>query len=507
MIGATTKLAIERLEEPILSFNEGKGPYCKLGLTHYGPFDASKPAHSEKIILGIIGSKDLVEKTQDWIKACNREIESIPHDVKQVINKDLFPDFPGADIAFGTEIITGDSYIQIISTADIIRLPDSKKSFEYQNALLQIFHEKLSKMVENNETKPNVILCALTNEMYGACDTAGNYHKRIRRTLIDPNQLNLFQDIDLFNPNDITKPHDPFYRNFRSALKKTAMDPKIGIPTQILLESTIDPHNRSTQNAATKAWNFCTGIYYKSGKQPWILDEIDSNTCYLGISFFHKKNAYSDDVFTSMANLFAKDFEDIVFKGMRASYDRTKGGPYLTKEQALSLIEQALKIFYDVKGFYPKRIVIHKTSSFEEEEIKGFEKILHEKNILYDFVSLTKSSFKLIRHGTMPIPRGTFVNISDTAFFLYTKGFVPELGTYPGVHVPAPFVIKKAAGDSSYKIICQEILALTKLNWNTADFCCGLPITLGFARSVGDVLKEFEDDDEYEPQKSYRFYM
>jgi len=502
-----TKIIVERLEEPILSFNEGKSSYCKLGLTEYGPFDAGKPTHSEKLIIGIIGTKELIEKTQDWIKICNKEIESLPHNIKQVINKDLFPDFPGVDVAFGTEIITSDTYIQTISTADIVKLPDSKKTFEYQNALLRIFQEKLNNLVENNETKPNVILCILTDNMYEACDTAGNYHKRIKRVTIDPNQLNLFQDIDLFNPDDLRRPHDPFYRNFRSALKKIAMNPQIGIPTQILLEATIDPHSQTTQNAATKAWNFCTGIYYKSGKQPWVLDEIDPHTCYLGISFYHKKNTYSDDVFTSMANLFAKDFEDIVFKGMRASFDKTKGGPYLTDEQAQSLLEQALKIFHDIKGSFPKRIVIHKTSQFEDEEIKGFEKILLENNILYDFVSLTKSTFKLIRHGTMPIPRGTFVNINDKAFFLYTKGFIPELGTYPGVHVPAPFVVKKAAGDSSYKTICQEVLALTKLNWNTADFCCGLPITLGFARSVGDVLKEFEDNDEYEPQKSYRFYM
>jgi hypothetical protein len=48
---------------------------------------------------------------------------------------------------------------------------------------------------------------------------------------------------------------------------------------------------------------------------------------------------------------------------------------------------------------------------------------------------------------------------------------------------------------------------LTKLNWNTADFCCGVPIALSFARNVGEVFKEFAENDEYEPSRFFRFYM
>lgn len=126
---------------------------------------------------------------------------------------------------------------------------------------------------------------------------------------------------------------------------------------------------------------------------------------------------------------------------------------------------------------------------------------------MYDLVTLKKSPFKLIRFGTMPVPRGSMFSLDNSASFLYTKGYVPELKTYPGVHVPAPFEITKARGDSSYKEICREILALTKLNWNTADFCSGLPITIGFSRNVGQVLKEFDDDDVEGPERIYRFYM
>jgi argonaute-like protein implicated in RNA metabolism and viral defense len=155
----------------------------------------------------------------------------------------------------------------------------------------------------------------------------------------------------------------------------------------------------------------------------------------------------------------------------------------------------------------PQRLVIHKTSEFRKDEIKGLSEVLEESGIFYDLITLKKSSLRLLRYGNMPVPRGSMFSMDKNTYFLYTKGFIPELRTYPGVHVPAPFEIRKARGDSSYKEICKEILALTKLNWNTADFCSGLPITIGFSRNVGQVLKVFDENDSQEPEKVYRFYM
>jgi hypothetical protein len=70
-------------------------------------------------------------------------------------------------------------------------------------------------------------------------------------------------------------------------------------------------------------------------------------------------------------------------------------------------------------------------------------------------------------------------------------------------------MLLRPRGDSSPEQVASEVLALTKLNWNTADYCCGVPITIGFARGVGQVLKEFDADPrcKYEPAESYRFYM
>jgi hypothetical protein len=51
----------------------------------------------------------------------------------------------------------------------------------------------------------------------------------------------------------------------------------------------------------------------------------------------------------------------------------------------------------------------------------------------------------------------------------------------------------------------KEILALTKMNWNSADGMGRHPITLSFARQVGAIMTEIDDSREIHPL--YRFYM
>jgi hypothetical protein len=500
-------MRVERLPEPKLRFKEGTNTYCKFGLGERGPYDALKKGHKNVITLGIVGMRESIDKTRDWIELCNTYVESRPHKEKEDINKELFPDFPGCDEAFAASLVIENRFIQEIRLSDYAKLHRSNE-IAYTSGLLELFEEKIRLMLEvSGDEKPDVILCILTEEMYEKGHAAGDYHRKLKKKEADPNQLNLFGDLDKFSGKPFAPDiEEPFYINFRSSMKKMAMSSGVGVPIQLLKPATIDPDDKTTQNAATKAWNICTGLYYKSGKHPWILDEIDPKTCYLGVSFYHKKSHYQDDVYTSMAHMFANDFQDIILRGKKVDFDEVLGEPFLDYDKSISLLESALEIFDKHRESKPRRMVIHKTSSFRESEIKGFSEALEKAGIMYDLVTLRKSPMRLVRYGNMPVPRGSMFSV-DGLHFLYTKGYVPELKTYPGVHVPAPFEITKARGDSSYKEICKEILALTKLNWNTADFCSGLPITIGFSRNVGQVLKVFEDDEKETPETRYRYYM
>jgi hypothetical protein len=489
--------SVELLREPSVVTKDQEGTYAKECLLT-GPYGARRPSHTERLSIGLIGTYHMIDLAKEWIASANSFVESIPtrklesaFDERR--HKLLFPDFPGCPVAFSKML------------NEIAEL-DGLQPSQYADRLESLIKERLATMIGLAEGKLDVVVVLLTDEMYETCHIVGNYHRKLKpETDPESEQLDLFSDFDKLSVDIDPKTVKPLSRNFRARLKKIAMNPEYAVPLEIIREQTL--RGKGTQNFATRTWNLLSGLYYKAGEMPWILGGLDDKTCFLGISFFHKKTAERDLVLSSMSHLFANDFNSLILRGEQVAYDYALRAPVLTAESATKIAQRALQEYYSARIAYPARIVVHKTSRFNADEIKGFQAAFNDAHLAFDLVSLIKSSLRITRWGLYPVPRGTALISGDAHAHLYTKGFVPELQTYPGSHVPSPFEIYRARGDSSIKTICSEILALTKLNWNTADFCCGVPITVSFARNVGDVFKEFDEASPYDPSRFFKFYM
>lgn len=72
---------------------------------------------------------------------------------------------------------------------------------------------------------------------------------------------------------------------------------------------------------------------------------------------------------------------------------------------------------------------------------------------------------------------------------LYTRGSVPYYGTYPGARIPRPLNLRPHDCETPLASLASEVLALTKMNWNSTQFSQALPIPIRAARQVGRVLK------------------
>ena len=152
----------------------------------------------------------------------------------------------------------------------------------------------------------------------------------------------------------------------------------------------------------------------------------------------------------------------------------------------------------------PRRVVVHKSSKFWPEEREGFEEALSAVHT-YDLLSVNPvSATRLLRDGQYPVLRGTQVQIGMQHLF-YTTGYIPSLNAYPHGHVPSPLMVFDHHGDTDMRCLLGEILTLTKMNWNTAAFAGLLPITLRFARVVGEIMTEVPRDRSPLPQ--FKFYV
>jgi argonaute-like protein implicated in RNA metabolism and viral defense len=303
--------------------------------------------------------------------------------------------------------------------------------------------------------------------------------------------------------------------DFHDLLKAKGM--KLRRPMQVIRPATYDETQRrkqvrrkdkvkSNQDEATRAWNFHTALYYKAGGTPWrmIRDEKDWETCYVGVSFYKTRDG--SRLMTSVAQVFNQRGEGVVMRGGKAQLSKDDKNPFLAREDAFKLLIEALKMYKQTHGHSPARVVLHKTSTFQPEEEEGFNQAVESKEIeRLDLVHVSKSYTRLLRAGVYPPRRGTVFVEEENTQVLYTKGSVEFYSTYPGQYLPVPLRLRYMQKSQSSKFLTQEILALTKMNWNNTQFDGADPITIRAARQVSDILKYIDDGDLIEPL--YRYYM
>jgi hypothetical protein len=225
-------------------------------------------------------------------------------------------------------------------------------------------------------------------------------------------------------------------------------------------------------------------------------------SCFVGISFHHRRTTQRHFVYSSLAQAFSSEGDGFAIRGDAVPWNDERVQPRLSEEQALYLLSKVLDAYRDRAGRDPLRVVVHKTSNFTPDENAGIAQALRSVPVI-ELLTLRPSEFRMLRDGTYPPHRGTYCSVNDDAF-LFTSGYMPAYRTYPGPHVPAPIELV-AGGGVDTEAAANDVLALTKMNWNSASAFMGLPITLNFAQKVGAVMGEIPPD--VEPHPSLRFYM
>jgi len=209
---------------------------------------------------------------------------------------------------------------------------------------------------------------------------------------------------------------------------------------------------------------------------------------------------------TSVAQVFNERGEGVIVKGAQAQLNKDDRQPHLSKEDAHSLLKNAIEVYRKEHRTSPARLVVHKTSKMTEGEVDGFRGAADEHNIdVVELANVRRSLTRLFRAGTYPPLRGTFLKLQDTTGLLYLRGSVQFFETYPGMYVPRPFEFSVARTETTIEQLAHEMLSLSKLNWNNTQFDGGEPITVRAARRVGDILKCVTDGGAMQP--SFRFYM
>ena len=464
-----------RFAEPEMLFSvhntENKSVNQLKGLTSYAPLDYSytnsnlskRPA----IDIAIISPQEKLNEVLTHLGRLNQQ--SSP----QNVNDGFLINYNGFDTNFKRAL-------------NIPQATDIAKVFRYS--------------VESTKNMTQIDYLALLKRYVDTLSTQNNFDVAV---IYIPTAFSRFRE-------DLTNDY-----NLHDAIKLYATDKAVKV--QFIEERSLNYYD-----PCKVMWGLSTSLYAKASGVLWQPTVFNANTAFVGISYSLSKSKGTcigcSQLFDSTGTgirLLLRKIDDPGFWGRN---------PYMKSDEARTVMSALRDQYYKCDPANQlKRIVIHKSTPFTKEEIKGFSQALEGIEDIELLQIQEYSSWRAIRFDStdytsnaagFSIHRGSVVPLNDDSFLLWTHGCVQhdELAGrnrnyYKGGRgIPTPLLVKRFYGKASGNVIVQEILMLTKMNWNSGDSLYKqLPVTLDFAKVLSRMSKQNEAI--YNKPYDFRYFM
>jgi len=476
-----------RLEEPELLFAHRQ---CvedpRDGLCLFGPLDEGKPYG---IRAGVVGTNHGIAIFKDWVTT-----------IQSVVGKNgsiARPIFPGFQNVFGIPWNPQPWVTIEIDPSELNSKLYLNDKFQRVYKTVDLFTDQIVNKRREREETVDIWFIVIPDEVYFYCRPRSSVSSELRidsgDSLSREFVKKLANQYPLFKEDIIAAKPYQYEVNFHNQLKARLLPHTI--PSQIIRESTLLPKEkkftfRKTEDPRSAiAWNICTTAFYKTGGKPWKLAHIRNGVCYVGLAFKRDEKAKDPRTACCAAQMFLDSGDGVVFKGAVGPWYSEKSGEFhMSREAARQVITMALNSYRENAKRDPAELFIHGRVRFDDNEWEGFREAAGENTNLVGVRIREESDLRLFREFDFPILRGLSYIQDSTTAYLWTKGFIPRLLTYPGKEVPLPLAVEVCRGKADIEVVVQDIMALTKLNYNACVFADGPPVTLKFADAVGEIL-------------------
>lgn len=279
-----------------------------------------------------------------------------------------------------------------------------------------------------------------------------------------------------------------------------------GIATQFLTEDTLYDGQQ-----ARVWWWLSLALYAKAMRTPWVLDTLAADTAFVGLGFSVDHTAEKGrKVVLGCSHIYSGKGEGLQYRLTKVEDPFFIGkNPFMSRDDARRTGETIRQLFFDARFKLPDRVVLHKTTPFTNDERAGLADGLSGVKHIDMLEVQVDSALRYVaslpnRSGTFdddnyPVRRGTAMKLDDHTALLWVHGATtalnPNYKYFQGKRrIPAPLTIRRHAGRSDLVTVAQEILGLSKMNWNTFDLYTKLPATLHSSSQIakiGSLLQRF----------------
>ena len=468
MSGASSKLPpFSLLDEPLLSFAPQDAQveiHPLRGLVKFGPFSkGSFSGYTQKIRIANVGPASAFTRRGELMKELFGRHE--PRD-----RKDYVPHYPGFQNLFHVELASAPKEAHVKWPEAIGQLPGDgtpeEKLFAAMNAALA--------RLDNIRETFDVVLVHFPDSWAVATRTR------------------------FFDAHDVLK----------------ALGAKYNIPTQVLNDRAFTFDFR-----ASIAWRLAIALYVKAGGIPWKLAGmrgVPDDTAYIGLAYALRGDPQNAHFVTCCSQVFDKDgggMQFVAFEARDPVADplEARRNPFLGRADMRAVLARSMDLYQKRNGGQlPRRLVIHKTTGFKQEELDGafdaltgipevecIEVGAHNTWRGVWLLDSKKDSPKTVP-SMFPVPRGTVVVRSGTSALLWAAGNAPGVSTrgdyFQGSKsIPKPLVLTRHAGRGPLETVAHETLALTKMDWNNDALYDPVPVSIRYSQRLARTIANAPD--------------
>lgn len=454
-------LAHFRLTEPALAFDPIDAAQQHLnplaGLAAFGPYSASaRQASNQRVRVAILAPHDAI----DPIRGLLNELRDSADPRERA---DYLPRYPGYKAAFRTGLIPADESARQPLPEDLDR-----------------------EMAASAE--PHLVLARSL--------TAGLSRLAAVRGLFD---VVVFYLPQRWEPRFVVGEFD-LHDHVKAA------GARLGLPTQVVTDQAMSYHCR-----ASVGWRLATALYAKAGGIPYKLAAggmIDPGAAYVGLAYgIRDPGRPAHSFVVCCSQLFDGQGGGLEFVAHDVSGEIDPRNPFLTRVQMRSILSRSLNIYADRHaGRRPTHLVVHKAYPFTDEESRGAAEAWGRGDEL-TCVSLTKPARRGIqvtaaedartgrpKYG-YAVDRGTLTQLDGHSALLWVNGNARDatLTGRPylqgGKGTPRPLLLTRHVGRGPLAQPAAQVLALSKMDWNTDALYSSMPATIGYAQLLARIVK------------------
>ena len=480
---------LTKLLEPQLAFRYGQAiADPRDGLTLFGPLDEVRG-----ISYGIVGTRPSIERFHRWL---TRLQQPIINDYTGITR----PYYPGFTAAFHTTWQPAPAIAVVIEEHELLRRVHIDDKHQRTHQTVNLFADAIRKAQHEEETMPLLWFVLITDEVYKYCRPKSIVPSLERITAPDtlpPKFAKRFTDDTPSLFPQITQASIPYQydADFHHQLKAQLL--MTGVPTQIIRESTIAHHDFTTSMGNPKrhldpvvsdiAWHLSTGSSTRPGAAPG-RSRASAPASAISASSLRRTTATQIRAQHAAPRTCSSTVATVWSSAAHSAPGTApRSAPFTSRRARRRFRDRD----HELRGeaWQPaEELFIHGKIVFDDAEWEGFTSATPPGTNLVGIrikkATPSSSTRAAITRscGAPPTTRMTAPRTSGR------KGSSTSPNVSRTGRAEPSTASTSSAVRQTFTTVLNDVMALTKVNYNSCIFADGIPVTLRFADAIGEIL-------------------